>query len=43
MLAHVVLLDEERVHGGVGIDSEANESHLGTLLHYLGVIDGVGR
>ena len=43
MLAHVVLLDEKWVHSGVGIDSEADESHLGTLLHNLGIIDGIGR
>ena len=43
MLAHVVLLDEKWVHSGVGIDTEADESHLGALLHNLGVIDCVGR
>ncbi len=43
MLAHVVLLDEKWIHSGVGIDTEADESHLGTLLHNLSVVDGIGR
>ena len=43
MLAHVMLLDEKRVHSGVGIDTEADESHLGALLHNLGVVDSIGR
>jgi len=43
MLAHVVLLDEKWVHSGVGIDTEADESHLGALLHNLGVVDSIGR
>ena len=43
MLAHVVLLDEKWVHSGVGIDTEADERHLGALLHNLGVIDCIGR
>ena len=43
MLAHIVLLDEERVHGGVGVHAEADERHLGALFHHLGVIDGISR
>ena len=41
MLAHVVLLDEERVHGKSGIHREGDESHLGALLHDLGVVHGI--
>ena len=44
MLAHVVLLDEKRIHRQVRIDIEGDESHLGTLLHDFSVVDGiVGR
>ena len=43
MLAHVVLLDEKWIHSGVGIDTEADESHFGALLHNLGAIDCIGR
>ena len=44
VLTHVVLLDEEGIHGEGGIDGEGDEGHLGALLHDLCVIDGiVGR
>ena len=44
MLAHIVLLDEQWIHGQVRIDAEGDEGHFGTLLHDLGVIYGiVGR
>ena len=44
MLAHVVLFDKQRIHGEVRIHRESYERHLGTLLHHLGIIDGiVGR
>ena len=41
MLAHIVLLDEQRIHREVGIHAESYEGHLGTLLHDLSVVDGV--
>ena len=39
VLAVVVLLDEERIHGQVGIDGEGNKRHLGTLLHHLSIVN----
>ena len=41
MLAHVVLLDEQGIHGQGGIDAESDEGHLGALLHDFSVIDRV--
>ena len=43
VLAVVVLLDEEWVHRGLGIECEGDVGHLGTLLHHLGIVNGVGR
>ena len=41
MLAAEVLLDEERVHGGVGVDGERDECHLGHLFHHHSVVDRI--
>ena len=41
VLTHVVLLDEQRIHGEVGIHRESHEGHLGALLHHLGVVNGI--
>ena len=44
MLAHVMLLDEKRIHRQGRVHRVGDESHFGTLLHDLGVVDGiVGR
>ena len=44
VFAHVVLFDEERVHRQGGVHRVGDEGHLSTLLHDLGVVDGiVGR
>ena len=44
VLAVVVLLYEQRVHGELWVDREGHECHLGTLFHNLCVIDSiVGR
>ena len=41
VLAHVVLLDEQWIHCEVWVNREGYESHLGTLLHHLGIIYGI--
>ena len=41
MFTVVMLLDEERVHCCLGIECERNVSHLGTLLHHLGIVHGI--
>ena len=44
VLAVVVLLHEQGIHGESGIHAEGDEGHLGALLHDFGVINGiVGR
>ena len=44
MLAHVVFLNEQRIHGQVEVHRECHESHFGALFHHLGVVNGiVGR
>ena len=41
VFAHVMLLNQQRVHGEVGINREGYESHLGALLHHLGIVNGI--
>ena len=41
VLAHIVLLDEQWVHREVWVNRESYESHLGTLLHNLCVVNSV--
>ena len=43
MLAGEVLLDEERIHGEVGIHGVGDECHLGNLLSNHSVIDSLCR
>ena len=38
VLAHVVLLNQQRIHRQVRINREGNECHLGALFHNFGVI-----
>ena len=38
VLAHVVLLNQQRIHRQVRINREGNECHLGALLHNFGVL-----
>ena len=41
VLAVVVLLYEQGIHGEGGIDAEGDEGHLGALFHDLGVVDRI--
>ena len=43
MLAHIMFFDEEWIHRSFRIDTKTNESHLGTLLHYLGIVNSICR
>ena len=43
MLTVVVLLYEERIHRSLGVERECDVSHLGALLHHLGVVYRIGR
>ena len=41
VFAHVVLLYEQGIHLGLGVQCERNECHLCALFHNLGVIYGI--
>ena len=43
MLTVVMFLDEQGVHRRFRIERERDVSHLGTLFHHLGIVNGVGR
>lgn len=42
VLAVVVLLDEEGIHGEVGVDTVGDVGHLCHLFHHDGIVDGIG-
>ena len=39
----IMLLDEQWIHCGFGVYHKGYESHFGTLLHHLGIVNGIGR
>ena len=43
MFAIIMLFNQEWIHCSLGIECECDISHLGTLLHHLGIVYGIGR
>ena len=41
VLTHVVLLYKQRIHSELGGFLERYRRHLGTLLHNLGIVNGI--